>query len=135
MAIKVITDAYVTVNSVDLSDHITSVSLEQTYDDVDTTAMGDTARTRIAGVADGSVTLDFHQDYADASVYHTIHALRGTTTTVVVNHAGSTDDTTNPGWTFTALVSDFPYLDAAHGDLNDVSVTWPISGDITEALS
>lgn len=135
MAKKVLTNAVITINSIDLSDHIEKVTLEQNWDDVPTTAFGDTYVTRIGGVGDGTISLDFHQDYADASVYHTLHALRGGTTALLINHDGTTEDTDNPSWAFTALVNDLPYLDAAHGDLNGVSVTWPISGDVTEALS
>ena len=48
--------AVLTINSVDLSDHMTSASLEQNFDDVETTAFGDTVRTRIAGLGDATQT-------------------------------------------------------------------------------
>lgn len=47
----VLTNASVVVASTDLSQYITSISLNTTYDIVETTAFGNTAKTRIAGLA------------------------------------------------------------------------------------
>ena len=68
MARLVLTNAYVTINSVNLSDHVSSVTLTTSDDIVETTAFGSTARTRVAGLADNSVALEFQQDYAASSV-------------------------------------------------------------------
>ena len=65
MARIVLTNAYVTVNSVDVSDHVASVTLNSSIDVVETTAFGTTgARSRIGGLADNSITLEVLQDYA-----------------------------------------------------------------------
>ena len=90
MAKIVLTNAYVSVGGVDLSDAISSVSLSTTSDSVETTAFGSTAaRTRVGGLADNSVTLEFHQDFATSEVEQTIYPLLGTTTTVIINANGS----------------------------------------------
>jgi hypothetical protein len=139
MARLVLTDAYITINSVNLSDHISTVTLTTSDDVVETTAFGSTARTRVAGLADNSVSLEFMQDYAAASVEATINAtgssLVGTTTTVVVKPNGATTAADNPAYTFSALISEWTPLNGAVGDLATVSVTWPISGAITKAVS
>ena len=139
MAALVLTNAYVTINSVNLSDHITSVTLNTTEDVIDTTAFGSTARTRVAGLLDNSVTIEFQQDYAASSVEATINtsgsSLIGTTTTVVIKPNGGTTSATNPSYTFTALVSEWQPLNGAVGELATASVTWPISGTITKATS
>jgi hypothetical protein len=139
MARLVLTNAYVTINSVNLSDHISSVTLTTSDDIVETTAFGSTARTRVAGLADNSVALEFQQDYATSSVEATINAagssLVGTTTTIVVKPNGATTAADNPAYTFTALVSEWTPLNGAVGELATASVTWPISGAITKAVS
>lgn len=139
MAALVLTNAYVTINSVNLSDHITSITLNTTEDVIDTTAFGSTARTRVAGLFDNSVTIEFQQDYAASNVEATINtagsSLVGTTTTVVVKPNGSTTSATNPSYTFTALVSEWQPLNGAVGELATASVTWPISGTITKATA
>jgi hypothetical protein len=135
MARLVLTNAYVTINGVNLSDHIASITLTTTDDVVDTTAFSSTAaRTRVAGLADNSVALEFHQDYATSSVEATIYPLVGTTTAVVVKPNGSTTAADNPSYSFTALVSEWTPLGGAVGELATASVTWPISGAITKAV-
>ena len=79
MARIVLTDAYVKLNNVDLSDHIASVEIAQSFDAVETTAFGDSGRTRTGGLEDSSITLSFHQDFASGSVDATIAPLVGGT--------------------------------------------------------
>ena len=137
MARIVLTDAYVTINAVNLSDHITSITLTTSDDIVETTSFGSTARTRVAGLVDNSVAIEFQQDYAASSVEATINgtsSLVGTTTSVVVKPNGATTSSTNPSYTFTALVSEWTALNGAVGELATVSVTWPITGAITKAV-
>jgi hypothetical protein len=135
MARIVLTDAKITINSVNLSNYCTSVTLNTTTDVVETTAFSSTAaKTRIAGLQDNSVTLEFAQDYATSLVEATIYPLIGTTTTVVVSPTSTSPGTAaNPSYTFTALVSEWQPLSGAVGELATASVTWPISGAITKA--
>lgn len=136
MARLVLTNAYITVNGVNLSDHIASVTLTTNRDVVETTAFSSTAaRTRIGGLADNSVTLEFHQDYATSSVEATIYPLLGSTTSIVVKPNGSTTAADNPSYTFSALVSEWTPLNGAVGELATASVTWNIDGAITKATS
>lgn len=132
----VLTNAKVTINSVNLSDHIASVTLSTSNDVVETTGFSSTAaRTRVAGLADNSITLEFHQDFATSNVEQTIYPLLGTTTTVVVTPVDTTVSGTNPSYTVTALVSEWQPLSGAVGELATASVTWPISGAITKAVA
>lgn len=138
MARIVLTNAYVTINSVNLSDHIASITLTTTDDVIETTAFGSSARTRIGGLADNSVALEFHQDYAAANVEATINgspSLVGTVTAVVVKPNGSTTAADNPSYSFNALVSEWTPLNGAVGELATASVTWPIDGNITKAVA
>jgi hypothetical protein len=138
MARIVLTNAYVTINAVNLSDHITSVTLTTMDDVVETTAFGSTARTRIGGLGDNSVAIEFQQDYAASSVEATINGsptLVGTTTAIVVKPNGSTTAADNPAYSFTALVSEWTPLVGTVGELATASVTWPISGEVTKAVS
>jgi hypothetical protein len=135
MARIVLTDAKVTINGVNLSDHIASVSLSTTNDVVETSAFNSTAaKTRVAGLQDNSVTLEFHQDFATSNVEATIYPLLGTTTTIVVSPT-STVSATAPSYSFTALVSEWTPLNGGVGELATASVTWNISGAITKAYT
>jgi hypothetical protein len=132
----VLTNAKITINSVNLSDHIASVTLSTSADVVDTTGFSSTAaRSRVAGLLDNSVTLEFHQDFATSNVEATVYPLIGTTTSVVVTPVDTTVSGTNPSYTFTALVAEWQPLSGAVGELATASVTWPISGAITKAVA
>jgi IMP cyclohydrolase len=138
MARIVLTNAYVTINSVNLSDHIASITLTTTDDVIETTAFGSSARTRIGGLADNSVAFEFQQDYAASSVEATINgtsSLVGTVTSVVVKPNGATTAADNPAYSFNCLISEWTPLNGAVGELATVSVTWPIDGNITKAVS
>lgn len=131
----VLTDAKVTINGVNLSDHISSVSLSTTNDVIETSAFSSTAaKTRVAGLQDNSVTLEFHQDFAASNVEATIYPLLGSTTTIVVSPT-STVSATSPSYSFTALVSEWTPLNGGVGELATASVTWNISGAITKATA
>ena len=140
MARLVLTNALVTINSVDLSDRVASISLNSAIDVIETTAFAggnvpDAAKTRTAGLVDNSVTLEFHQDFAASSVEQTIYPLLGTTVAVVVQPVASGSvDATNPSYTFQAVVSEWTPLNGAVGELATASVTWPITGAITKAV-
>jgi hypothetical protein len=145
MARLVLTNVEVTIGGVDLSNHIASVSLGSTYDVVETTAFAgvsgpagsvpQAAKTRTAGLVDNSVTFEFHQDFAAASVEATIYPLLGTTVPVVVQPvAAASVSADNPSYSFQAVISEWTPLNGAVGELATASVTWPISGPVTKAV-
>lgn len=135
MAKLVLTNPAISVGGVDLKDHVASVALNLSYADVATTAFGSTAVTRVAGLGDHSVSIDFHEDFASAQVNATIAPLVSGTTEVIIKPVDETTSATNPQWTFTVLVTEWPLIDGSVGDLLAASVTWPVSGDVTTATS
>ena len=137
MARIVLTDAYVKLNNVDLSDHIASVEIAQSFDAVETTAFGDSGRTRTGGLEDSSITLSFHQDFASGSVDATIAPLVGGTAAFEVRAVGTATavSATNPKWTGTVLVTEWNPLSGAVGELSTADVTWPVSGQVTRGTA
>jgi hypothetical protein len=131
MAVFLQNDVQVTVNSVDLTDHVASITWTESADELETTAMGDSNRTRIGGLKDGSVSIEFHQDMASSSVYQTLYPLLGTTTTVEMTPTSGTLSAENPKHSASALVTELPIIDGSVSDLATVSVTWPLSGAVT----
>ena len=135
MAKIVLTNPSITIGGIDLSDHISNITLETKYDIIETTTFGSTSKTRVAGLADNQVTLDFMQDFGASSVESTIYPLLGTSTTIVMQPVAGSATTTNPKYTVSALVADWTPLKGGIGQLATASVTWPISGAITKAFS
>lgn len=132
MAKLVFNNPKITINSVDLTDRIAQVSLNMSFAEVETTAFGNTAVTRVAGLGDHSFSASFHQDFATSTVEPTIYPLLGTTTTVTVKAVNTTTATDNPLYTFTVLVSEWAPVAGAVGDLLTADVSWPVSGGITK---
>lgn len=64
----------VTINSVDLSDQVTSATINQQFDELETTAMGATAHSFVKGLESSTITLDFLNSYAASEVYATLQA-------------------------------------------------------------
>ena len=124
-------DVAVTIGAVDLSDHIASVSWTETSAELDTTAFGDANVTRIGGLKDGSISIEFHQDFEAASTYSTLNPLLGTVTTVTITPTSGALSATNPQHSVSALVTEVPFIDGGVADLATVSVTWPFSGAVT----
>ena len=131
----VITNANVSIGGVDLSSHITKVTLSTTRAEIETTTFGNTAKRRVAGLADSSVAIDFNQDFAAASVEATLYPLIGSTAAVIVKPNGTATGTANPSYTFSALVLEWMPLDAQVGELASASITWPIDGTIAKATA
>ena len=135
MAIFMNETVTVTVNSVDLTDHITSIDFVENASEIETTAMGDANVTRIGGLKDGSVRISWHQDYASSEVYATLNPLLGTTTTVVVKPTSGAVSATNPSKSVSALVSELPFISGDVGSLSVFDTNWNFSGAVTTATS
>lgn len=135
MAVYAFTDAVVTVNGVTLSDRVASVSLEVSADALDDSAMGDTYRSRIAGLKDTSWSLTFHNDHAASETEQTLWGAIGTVVTCTVKPTSGSTSTTNPQYSQSVLITGFTPVAGAVGDLAQVTVTWPGAGALTRATS
>lgn len=137
MAKLVLTNAFISIAGVNLSDHVASISLGTQYDIVETTQFGDTSKRRVAGLADNSLTIEFHQDFQAGSVESVIYPLLGTATTCRIKPVDAARSVNNPEYVIDGtngsgrvLISEWTPLNGAAGELATASVTWLISGDI-----
>jgi len=133
MAKFVATDYKVSINGTDFSQSIAQVNLEISSDDVETTAFGGTFRTRIGGLKDGTLQLDFMQDFGSASVDAVLFPLiqNNSLATVVITPTSGTVSATNPSYTALCLVNQYTPFASSVGDLATLSVSWPTSGTVT----
>jgi hypothetical protein len=124
----------VKVNSVDLSDHVQSASINRSFQELDVTAMGDLGVKQVKGLEQSSVSIDFLNDTATASVLPTLQAAWGTNVTVVfLQDKSAAVSATNPLYTMTCLVNTTTDINGAVADLAMQSVTWNVSGTIAVA--
>jgi hypothetical protein len=136
MAKLVLTNAVVKINSVDYSANVNQIELSLTADEIDTTSFSSTGwRTVTGGLKSGSVTVSFHNDYALAGLDSTLYTLFNTAATFVVLPNGTAASTSNPGYTFTALVNNLQPVSGSVGDLAVQNLTLPITGEVTRATA
>ena len=128
------TNAHVSINSVDQSDHVRSATLEYTSELLDNTAMGDDTRSRVGGLKDWTLTVEFYQDFADNDLDEQLFALVGTTTTVAIRPVNTTASATNPEYTGTAILESAPPLGGAVGELAMITATFRSAGTLTRGV-
>ena len=129
------TDYFVSINGTDFSANLNSVELAQEADDLETTAFGSSWRTRIGGLKQASLTLNFMQDFGAGSVDATLNPLLGSIATVVIKPTSGTVTSTNPTYTMTALVTQYSPFASSVGDIATLSVTWPVSGSVVRGTA
>ena len=135
MAKFVATDHKITINATNFSDSLQSVDLTIQADEVDTTTFGGAWKTVTGGLRSGSLTLNFYQDFAAASVDATLWPLLNTAATVNITPTSTAVSATNPAYTAVCLVSQYQPFASTVGDLATLSVTWPTSGTVTRATA
>lgn len=88
MAVFVFTDAYLTINTIDLSSYVTSITLNYEKDSVEVTAMGATGHVMTGGLQNLSVAIEFNNDQAAAKVLETLYSATGSgANTLVIKNA------------------------------------------------
>lgn len=136
MAKHILRDAYLSVNGVNLSDHVESVEMSWNVGDEDVTSMGANGRQRIAGLEDNEVTVNWLQDYAAASVDATLAPLvRAAAFACEVRPTSAAVSATNPKFTFNAILTEYQPVAGERGAAHKVSATFAVDGVITRAVA
>ena len=133
MAIFLSNGVVATLNSVVLSDHVTSASISRTFDELEVTAMGDTAHKFVKGLEASTITLDFLNDDAASgagSVRATLQAAWGTTVPLTLKQTSAAVSTTNPLYSTTVLVNNTQDINGAVADESMQSLTFTCNSPI-----
>lgn len=135
MAVYLNNGVKVTVNSVDISQWVSSVTLNRNYDELEVTAMGDAGHKYVAGLEASSITIDFFNDFATSASMAVIDGLVGQNTTVTVKPTGAATSATNPLYSMNVLVNNITPINGSVADLATSSVTWNVNGVITKTTA
>ena len=134
MARTVLTDAFISIAGEDFSDFIASIEFNDEAEEIETTAFGQTGRTRVGGLRDQSVALDFHQNFDPAELDATISPLVGGTAAIIIGPKGSAVGAANPHYTGSVLITEWGWGGGV-GELATKSVTWPVDGVLTRGTA
>lgn len=136
MAIFLQNNVGVKINSVDISDHVTSATLSQIFDEVEVTAMGDSSHKFVKGLEASTLTIDFLNDFAASNVIATLQAAYGTTVTAVILPVkGTAVSASNPLYTVSILVNNLTPVNGAVGDVSSSSITFTCNSTVVQTTT
>jgi hypothetical protein len=130
MAVYLANTGVLTVNAVDLSTLVTSVTINRAADELEITALGDSGHRYIKGLEASSITIDFINDSATSKTLQTLNGQWGNNVTVTFKQVDAVVSATNPLYTMTCLINNITPVNGAVADLSTQSVTWNVSGTI-----
>jgi hypothetical protein len=130
MAVYLSNTVVVTLNSVVLTDHVTSATINRVFDELEVTAMGDTAHKFVKGLEASTITLDFLSDLAAANVNATLRAAWGTTVPITLKQTSSAVGVDNPLYSTTILVNNTTDINGAVADIATQSITFTCNSPI-----
>ena len=132
MAVYLSNGVVLTVNAVDLSSLVSSVTINRSFEELSVTAMGDSGQRYVKGLEASSITIDFFNDAESAKTLQTLNSssVWGNNVTVTAKQTSAATSATNPLYTMSCLVNNTTPINGAVGDLSTQSVTWNVSGTI-----
>lgn len=117
--------------SVNLSDHVTSVTINQTFDELEVTAMGDSSHKFIKGLESAQVTLDILNDLTSSpAITSVLQSCYGKNVVWTFKQSSAATSATNPLYTVTLLVNNLTPINGATGDVSTQSLSFNASSSV-----
>lgn len=135
MAVFLNNGVVLTVNAVDLSDHVTAVTINRSFDELEVTAMGDSGHKFVKGLEASSITIDFLNDTATGEVLQTLQGIWGTNAPITVKQSSAATSAANPLYTMTCLINNTTDVNGDVASLSTQSLTFNVSGTIAVTTS
>jgi hypothetical protein len=122
------------IATVNLSDHVTAFTLNRQSDQIEVTAMGDTAHKFVTGLSADTLTVSFLNDTAAANVLATLQAAYGTTVAwQAIQDSSAAVSATNLLYSGTILVDNLTDINGAVGDEGMMDITFTANSKTTTA--
>jgi hypothetical protein len=131
-----------TINAVDLTDQATSATLTFAFDQLETTAFGQTARvfgaSTVTSLQNNTFEVELYQSYAATETEASIYGLVGIQTDIEISPTAAglaTPSATAPKYTLTgAYLASHTPISATLGELSTITLTFT-GGTLTKATS
>lgn len=131
----VLTDAYISIAGNVVSDHGNKVTINADVEELETTTFGQTWKTRVGGLKDGSVDVSFLQDYVAANLDAIFWPLIGTVVVFEIRPTSSAAAPGNPKYTGSILINGWKPIAGDVGKLAALDVSFPTSGAVVRGTS
>ena len=113
------------IATINLSDHVTAFTLNRQSDQIEVTAMGDTAHKFVTGLSADTLTVSFLNDTAAANVLATLQAAYGTTLAwAAIQDSSAAVSATNLLYSGTILVDNLTDINGAVADEGMLDLTF-----------
>ena len=136
MAKSIFKNVFLSVNGVTLSDRVRTVTLEYGAEIQDSTAHGSNSRTRLAGLKDWSLSIEWLQDYAAANVDATLWPLVGAAAfAIILRPDAGVVGAANPQFTGNAVLESYQPMGGTVGDVHMSPSVLRGDGDLARAVA
>ncbi|HYE85654.1 MAG TPA: hypothetical protein VEA16_04835 [Vicinamibacterales bacterium] len=138
MAKHVLYNPTISLNGVDLTDHVESVEFTVELNDQDAAAMGDVEDYSMPGTRKVSdIKVKMYQDFAASKTYATLMTLwtNRTSFNTVIKPDSAAVAATNPQFTVSTFIKSFPVVAGKRGDRHMTDVVLKPAGVLAIATS
>jgi hypothetical protein len=126
----------VKINSVDISDHVSSVTLSQIFDELEITSLGDLSHKFTKGLEASTLSIDFFNDFAASQITPTLQAAYGTTVTaVIIPVKGTAVSASNPLYTVSILVNNLTPINGDVASINNASISFTCNSTVVQTTT
>lgn len=127
MAIYLNSNAAVSVNGTDLSDHAFSLDLPQVREQIDASAFNSGGyKSFLPGGSEETATVGFRQDFAASKVHAVLEPLYSNQSTfaLIIKPVNTTVSSTNPAFQGTAALFEYNGISAGFGEVSSISAVF-----------
>ena len=136
MAVMLNNTVGVKLATVDISDHVSSATLSQIFDELEITALGDSSHKFTKGLEASTLTLDFFNDFAASQITTLLQTNYGTTVTAkLIPVKGTSVSATNPLYTVSILINNLTPISGDVASINNSSITFTCNSTVAYATT
>jgi hypothetical protein len=136
MAVMLNSSVGVKIATVDISDHVSSATLTQTFDELEISALGDLAHRFTKGLESSTLSLDFFNDFAASQITTLLQTNYGTTVTaVLIPVKGTAVSATNPLYTVSILINNLTPINGDVASINNSSISFTCNSTVAYATT
>ena len=126
----------VKINSVDISDHVSSATLTQNFDELEITSLGDLSHKFVKGLEASTLAIDFFNDFEASQVTPTLQAAYGTTVTaVLIPKKGVAVSAANPLFTVSILINNLTPISGDVASINSSSISFTCNSTVVQTTT
>ncbi len=128
-------DPFFSIDGIDLSNRVESLSLDRGAETNDASAGGDLTRNMLPGLLTWALEITFRQDYATGSVDDTLFSKMGTVVAVIIRPKVAVVSAANPEYTGNAILTAAQPLAGSVGAVIDTPASFVPAGDLARAVA